>query len=194
MDRPSRLSVDCPRCENHGVVPLDDNRTIACPLCNNWCTLCLEGVPTFVPIIRPYCGSLIGRYCRSLMARRCLRATPVTITRRRFVATPTLRRRWWIAMRPASGHAPSRTIPTFRAWLECAGTTPARCLAGRFAADESASDDWRMKEWPLFCAIRHQPRGACLLHHATCGERISPSYLTPAPTWRRSKRWSVMKA
>src|SRR6266496_2360621 len=60
MDRPSRLPIDCPRCENRGVVPLDDDRTIACPLCNNWWTLCLEGVPTFVPIIRPYRGSLIA--------------------------------------------------------------------------------------------------------------------------------------
>ena len=60
MDRPSRLPVDCPRCENRGIVPLDDDRTIACPLCNNWCTLCLDGVSTFVPIIRPYRGSLIA--------------------------------------------------------------------------------------------------------------------------------------
>ncbi len=60
MDRPARLPVDCPRCENRGVVPLDDDRTIACPLCNNWCTLCLDGVPTFVPITRPFRGSLIA--------------------------------------------------------------------------------------------------------------------------------------
>ena len=60
MDRPSRLPVDCPRCENRGVVPLDDDRTIACPLCNNWCALCLQGVPTFIPITRPYRGSLIA--------------------------------------------------------------------------------------------------------------------------------------
>ena len=60
MDRPSRLSVDCPRCENRGVLALDDDRTIACPLCNSWCTLCLEGVPTFVQITRPYRGSLIA--------------------------------------------------------------------------------------------------------------------------------------
>jgi len=60
MDRPSRLPVDCPRCENRGVVPLDDDRTIACPLCNSWCTLCLDGVPTFVQITRPYRGSLIA--------------------------------------------------------------------------------------------------------------------------------------
>jgi len=60
MARPSRLSVDCPRCENRGVLALDDDRTIACPLCNSWCTLCLEGVPTFVQITRPYRGSLIA--------------------------------------------------------------------------------------------------------------------------------------
>ena len=60
MDRPSRLLIDCPRCENRGVVPLDDDRTIACPLCNNWCTFCLEGVPTFVRVTRPYRGSLIA--------------------------------------------------------------------------------------------------------------------------------------
>jgi hypothetical protein len=41
MDRPVRLPVDC-------------------PLCNNWCTLCLEGVPTFVQITRAYRGSLIA--------------------------------------------------------------------------------------------------------------------------------------
>jgi hypothetical protein len=60
MNRPARLSVDCPRCENHGVLALDDDRTIACPLCNNWCSLCLDGVSTFVPITRPYRGSLIA--------------------------------------------------------------------------------------------------------------------------------------
>ena len=60
MNRPARLPVDCPRCENRGVLALDDDRTIACPLCNNWCSLCLEGVPTFVHIIRPYRGSLIA--------------------------------------------------------------------------------------------------------------------------------------
>ena len=60
MDRPSRLPVDCPRCENRGVLALDDDRTIACPLCNSWCTLCLEDVPTFVQITRPYRGSLIA--------------------------------------------------------------------------------------------------------------------------------------
>jgi hypothetical protein len=60
MDRPARMPVDCPRCENRGVLALDDDRTIACPLCNNWCTLWLDGVPTFVPIIHPYRGSLIA--------------------------------------------------------------------------------------------------------------------------------------
>jgi hypothetical protein len=34
MDRPARLPVGCPRCENRGVLALDDDRTIACPLCN----------------------------------------------------------------------------------------------------------------------------------------------------------------
>jgi hypothetical protein len=60
MDRPARLPVDCPRCENRGVAPLDDDRTIACPLCNNWCMLCLEGVPTFVQITRQCRGNLIA--------------------------------------------------------------------------------------------------------------------------------------
>ena len=60
MDRPSRLPVDCPRCERCGAIALDDDRTIACPLCNNWCTLCLDGVPTFVSITRPDRGSLIA--------------------------------------------------------------------------------------------------------------------------------------
>ncbi len=59
MDEPARLPIDCPRCENRGVLALDDDRTLSCPLCNNWCTLCLDGVPTFVQITRPYCGSLI---------------------------------------------------------------------------------------------------------------------------------------
>ena len=60
MDRPVRLSVDCPRCENRGHIDLDDDRTLPCPLCNNWCNLCLEDVPTFVPITRPYRGGLIA--------------------------------------------------------------------------------------------------------------------------------------
>jgi hypothetical protein len=60
MNRPARLPVDCPRCENRSVLALDDDRTIACPLCNNWCSLCLDGVPTFVHITRPYRGSLIA--------------------------------------------------------------------------------------------------------------------------------------
>ena len=60
MDRPARLPVDCPRCENRGVLALDDDRTIACSLCNNWCILCLDDVPTFVQITRPYRGNLIA--------------------------------------------------------------------------------------------------------------------------------------
>jgi hypothetical protein len=60
MDQPAQLPVDCPRCENRGVIALDDDRTLPCPLCNSWCILCLEGVPTFVPITRPYRGSLIA--------------------------------------------------------------------------------------------------------------------------------------
>jgi len=39
---------------------LNDDVTVPCPLCNNWCMLCLAGVPTFVPITRPYRGSLIA--------------------------------------------------------------------------------------------------------------------------------------
>ena len=60
MDHPARLPIDCPRCENRGVLALNDDRTIACLLCNNWCSLCLDGVPTFVPMTRPYRGSLIA--------------------------------------------------------------------------------------------------------------------------------------
>jgi hypothetical protein len=60
MDHPARLPIDCPRCERCGVLALNDDRTIACPLCNNWYSLCLDGVPTFVPITRPYRGSLIA--------------------------------------------------------------------------------------------------------------------------------------
>jgi hypothetical protein len=60
MDRAARLPVDCPRCENRGHIDLDDEVTLPCQLCNSWCTLCLEGVPTFVPITRPYRGSLIA--------------------------------------------------------------------------------------------------------------------------------------
>jgi len=54
MNLPARLPVDCSRCENSGVIALDDDATLPCPLCNNWCTLCLADVPTFVPITRPY--------------------------------------------------------------------------------------------------------------------------------------------
>ena len=60
MNRPARLPLDCPHCENRGVLTVDDDTTIACPLCNNWCMLCLEGVPTFVRVTRPYRGSLIA--------------------------------------------------------------------------------------------------------------------------------------
>ena len=60
MNRPTRLPVDCPRCENRGHIELNDDATLPCPLCNSWCTLCLADVPTFVPIIRPYRGSLIA--------------------------------------------------------------------------------------------------------------------------------------
>jgi hypothetical protein len=60
MDCPARLSVDCPRCERCGVFALGDDRTIACPLCNNWWILCLDDVPTFVQITRPYRGNLIA--------------------------------------------------------------------------------------------------------------------------------------
>jgi hypothetical protein len=60
MNRPTRLPVDCPRCENHGHIELNDEATLPCQLCNSWCTLCLADVPTFVPIIRPYRGSLIA--------------------------------------------------------------------------------------------------------------------------------------
>jgi hypothetical protein len=60
MDRPARLPIDCPRCENRGDIELNDEATLPCPLCNSWCTLCLADVPTFVPIIRPYRGALIA--------------------------------------------------------------------------------------------------------------------------------------
>ena len=60
MDRPARLPIDCPRGENRGHIELNDEATFPCPLCNSWCTLCLADVPTFVPIIRPYRGSLIA--------------------------------------------------------------------------------------------------------------------------------------
>jgi hypothetical protein len=60
MERPSRLPVDCPRCENRGHIDLNNDVTLSCPLCNNWCSFCLDGVPTFVPIMRPYRSSLIA--------------------------------------------------------------------------------------------------------------------------------------
>jgi len=61
MERPTRLPSDCPYCENRGVITLDDDEaTLACPLCNSWCMLCLAHVPTFVPITRPYGGCLIA--------------------------------------------------------------------------------------------------------------------------------------
>ena len=60
MDRRARLPIDCPRCERCGYIELNDEATLPCPLCHNWCLLCLDGVPTFVPITRPYRGSLIA--------------------------------------------------------------------------------------------------------------------------------------
>jgi hypothetical protein len=61
MDRSARLPIDCPRCENRGLLNLnDDDATLPCPLCNNWCMLCLTGVPTFVPIARLYRGALVA--------------------------------------------------------------------------------------------------------------------------------------
>src|SRR6476661_8536302 len=60
MNRPTRLPVDCPRCKNRGHIELNNDATLPCPLCNSWCSLCLEGVPTFVSITRPYRGSLIA--------------------------------------------------------------------------------------------------------------------------------------
>lgn len=47
-------------------------------------------------------------------------------------------------------------MAAFRAWLECAGTTLARCLAEQFAADESASGSSQMSEWRLSYAIGQQ--------------------------------------
>ena len=60
MERPSRLPSHCPYCENRGVITLDDDATLPCPLCNNWCMLCLADVPTFVLLTRPYRGSLLA--------------------------------------------------------------------------------------------------------------------------------------
>src|SRR2546430_3255880 len=61
MDRPTRLPGDCPRCENHGHINLDDNdATLPCPLCNSWCMLCLANIPTFVQLTRPYRGNLVA--------------------------------------------------------------------------------------------------------------------------------------
>jgi integrase len=37
-------------------------------------------------------------------------------------------------------------MAAFDEWLECAGAPPARCFAGRFAADESASGGSRRRE------------------------------------------------
>jgi hypothetical protein len=60
MNRPSRLPRDCPACERCGVITLDDDAMLPCPLCNNWCMLCLAGVQTFVSIARPYRGALVA--------------------------------------------------------------------------------------------------------------------------------------
>src|SRR5262245_30149953 len=60
MDRPARLPADCPRCQNRDHIDLDDGVILPCPLCNNWCSPRLDGVPTFVQITRPYPGSLIA--------------------------------------------------------------------------------------------------------------------------------------
>ena len=100
MDHPARLPIDCPRCENRGHIDFgDDDVRLPCPLCNNWCTLCLEGVPTFVPIPDPTAAVSSPACGRPLMARGCLRSMPVAITRRRLRVTPILRRRWSAAFR-----------------------------------------------------------------------------------------------
>src|SRR3954447_17255697 len=74
----------------------------------------------------------------------------------------------------SSGHAPSGIMTAFAHGWRCAGTAPARCLAERFTADGSASDDWRMREWQLFCPIGHQLREACYSPRMTCVEPLSP--------------------
>ena len=43
MDHPARLPIDCPRCENRGHIDFgDDDVRLPCPLCNNWCMLCVQ--------------------------------------------------------------------------------------------------------------------------------------------------------
>jgi hypothetical protein len=65
-------------------------------------------------------------------------------------------------------------MAAFGAWLGCAGTALARCLAERFAVVGSASGDWRIKEWRLFCPIGQRRLAWPLSHHTTCVGRISP--------------------
>ena len=46
--------------QNRGHIDFgDDDVRLPCPLCNNWCMLCLESVPTFVQVTHPYRGNLI---------------------------------------------------------------------------------------------------------------------------------------
>jgi hypothetical protein len=77
-----------------------------------------------------------------------------------------------------SGHPPSTPMAAFRAWLEVRGHG-AGALFGEAVRGGRVGE--RRLAWPLS-------------HQATCGERISRSYLTPVPTWRVSKRWLPMGA
>ena len=65
-------------------------------------------------------------------------------------------------------------MAAFDAWLECAGTALARCLAQRFAADEPASGGSRLRGSQLSCAIGQRRLAWTLSDHTRCGTPLSP--------------------
>lgn len=64
MQAPTRLSFDCSRCENRGVIILDDDTEFPCPHCNCWCAFCLEERPGDCDS-RPHMGVLVAGARRS---------------------------------------------------------------------------------------------------------------------------------
>jgi len=71
-------------------------------------------------------------------------------------------------------YVPFGTIVVPDAWLKVHEHEPGYCLGKPCAVDEAASDDWRMKEWPLSCAIGQRRLVWPLSHHTTYVRHISP--------------------
>jgi hypothetical protein len=57
MPQMERMPFNCPRCENRGVIILDDDTEFPCPHCNCWCVFCLAGPPAGP---RPQPGVLVA--------------------------------------------------------------------------------------------------------------------------------------